>query len=77
MDQGVDAGGGKRVATHQERLNAEGPAQSVIFEVVLGELPHRTIAAKANQVWHLLEHEPQFVEGHMGKLAKANIENLF
>ncbi len=77
MDQGVDAGGGKRIATHQQRLNAESPAQSVVFEVVLGELPHRAIAAKANQVWHLLEHEPQLVKGHVGKLAKANIENLF
>ena len=58
-------------------VDAKGSAQSFVFEVAFGELPHRSIATQSNQIRHLFEHEPKFVKGYVGQLTKADVEYFF
>ena len=75
-DQAVIGRGGEGISTDQQRMEAEGDAQLLVFKITADLRIDREGTAEADQVRRALQHRHELVEGLVRQLAERDAVDL-
>ena len=77
MDQRIDRGRGKRIASHQQRMNRKRLTQQRVFEVAFHNPRNRMITFQTQQAGDLRQHGSDLVERPVRQFFKADLKDGF